>query len=881
MVVLDEDFGTGLTLVEGNGGVRLSPVSVPEHAPRDWRSQCERERARADAAEARAEELRWAEVASRSDAGSWKSRFKACRHRLSEAVEETKEARRVARDVPSLQAEVARLETLLSEAGVESNEDSTIEALRKENARLRKALAASKAREGAIGRRRAETRRRRTTLERSPDQKDTIRTLRKEITRLNNEAGRRDKQVLQLNKRLDREQQRTESIRGTAGKLSSESLRLHREVRILGDAEARARSLSDEVFWLRHALEVSKAGKEKLKARLAKLRAAGATLSKLPSDEAAQLRAALRRSRRQKTTIEALRKDNGRLRRTMRKLETRKAALAVQPAKLRAIRKALESELAGLRAVRKTLSKSLSVADADLRRALRRSRRQKATIKSLSRENARLRKGAKTSRNRIETLEVQLERLRATGAVLSRALYGRKSEQQDKPGSEHKRGQQRGAPGHGRTQRPGLDERTEEHNPPPDACVCGRCGQPYAPNGAEESTLVEIEVKAYKRVIRRPRWRRTCECASSPMEVSAPPVPRLFPRTLYGTSFWARFLFEHCACFRPVHRVAAWMSAQGLTVSPGTLADSLKRFVPLLEPLAEAILAHQNKAALRHADETSWRVQELRGEDRSSRAWLWVSVSNDAVSFHIDPSRSAEAAQKLFGDALLDTVIVCDRYSAYKRLARLREGKVTLAFCWSHMRRDFVECAAGQVRLTDWCQGWIERIASIYRLNEARLAHYDPVIKRQTPAFDAAQGALKAALDGLFAEAARELAGLPDPARQGRALRSLLNHREGLSVFVDRPQVPLDNNRAERLLRGPAIGRRLSFGSDSEDGARFTAIMYSVVGTLSMNGIDILSWLDTWLAACAENDRKPPDDLSPWLPWSMSEERRRELMAPA
>ena len=399
-------------------------------------------------------------------------------------------------------------------------------------------------------------------------------------------------------------------------------------------------------------------------------------------------------------------------------------------------------------------------------------RRQKATIKSLSRENARLRKGAKTSRNRIETLEVQLERLRATGAVLSRALYGRKSEQQDKAGlrTQARPAARRARPRPHPAAR--VDERTEEHNPPPDACVCGRCGQPYAPNGAEESTLVEIEVKAYKRVIRRPRWRRTCECASSPMEVSAPPVPRLFPRTLYGTSFWARFLFEHCACFRPVHRVAAWMSAQGLTVSPGTLADSLKRFVPLLEPLAEAILAHQNKAALRHADETSWRVQELRGEDRSSRAWLWVSVSNDAVSFHIDPSRSAEAAQKLFGDALLDTVIVCDRYSAYKRLARLREGKVTLAFCWSHMRRDFVECAAGQVRLTDWCQGWIERIASIYRLNEARLAHYDPVIKRRTPAFDAAQGALKEALDGLVRQA-RPGVGRPCRTRRAscRALR--------------------------------------------------------------------------------------------------------------
>ena len=323
MVVLDEDFGTNLTLVEGNGGVRLSPVSAPEHAPRDWRSQCERERARADAAEARAEELRWAEVAARSDGGSWKSRFKACRRRLSEAVEETKEARRTARDVPSLQAEVARLETLLSEAGIVSAFD-TAGALRKENARRRKALAASKAREGATGPWPAPPRRR-TVLEPSPDQKETVRSLRTELRRLDKEVVRRDKENARLNTRLDQEKERTERIRETAKKLSSESLRLHREVRILGDAEARARSLSDEVFWLRHALEVSKAGKEKLKARLAKLRAAGATLSKLPSDEAAQLRAALRRSRRQKTTMNVLRKQNARLRRTVRKLETRES----------------------------------------------------------------------------------------------------------------------------------------------------------------------------------------------------------------------------------------------------------------------------------------------------------------------------------------------------------------------------------------------------------------------------------------------------------------------------------------------------------------------------------------------------------------------------
>ena len=213
-------------------------------------------------------------------------------------------------------------------------------------------------------------------------------------------------------------------------------------------------------------------------------------------------------------------------------------------------------------------------------------------------------------------------------------------------------------------------------------------------------------------------------------------------------------------------------------------------------------------------------------------------------------------------------------------MARDLDGKVILCFCWVHQRRDFIECAAGHNRLTEWCQSWIERIASIYSLNKARLEHYDPALERQTPEFDAAQGELEKAVDKLFADAEAELAGLSAGSRKAKPLRSLLNHREGLSVFVDNPQVPMDNNAAERAFRRAVIGRRLSFGSDSEDGAKFTAMMYSVVGTLAMNGIDVRRWLEAWLKACAKNGGKPPDDLSPWLPWSMSEERRRKFTAP-
>ena len=768
MAMRDEDFGTALTLTEGDGAIWSSPMSAPPSEPRDWQARAEMERARADAAEAREEELRCAEVAARSDAGLWKSRFKACRQRLSKAEQEIKDLRRAATDVPSLQAEVARLEELLCEARSGSSAFGTIEALRDEVARLEKALA-SKARRGATGPLSRENARLRKALERTGKQKDTIKALRGEVASLTRETRWQDRE----NGRLRREMEWLQSLRATARRLSDEVERLRGELAEYHDQRDIIDSQWRQIDDLRDALEASAMERRELEAELA------------------------------------------------------------------------ECPL--------------------LPEAVRRLREQDETIGSL--------------RTRIETLEEDLAKLRSSRAVLSKALHGRKSEQQKKPGTGRKRGQQRGAPGHGRTPRPKLQEKEERREAPKDARICSCCDKPYVANGERSTSLIEIKVKAHIRRIVRPRYRRGCECASSPLEAIAPPVPRLFPGTLFGTSFWARFLFEHCACLRPLCRVAAWYADQGLAVSPGTLANSLKRFVPLFDPLYEAILAHQNRTTVRHADETGWRVQEYRDTGRSSRAWLWVSVSKDAVYYLIDPSRSAEVARVLFRDTACTVFLICDRYSAYKTLARELAGKVILCFCWAHQRRDFIDCAIGQGTLRHWCEGWIERVAAIYRLNDDRLEHHDPALERQTPAFDAAQRRLGKAVKRLFADAEAELAGLPDNDRRAKPLRSLLNHRDGLCVFVDNPQVPMDNNAGERAVRGPAIGRRLSFGSNSEDGAKFTATMYSVIGTLSMNGIDVLRWLEAWLKACAKNGGQPPDDLSPWLPWTMSEARRRKFTA--
>ena len=548
MAIRDEDLGTDLTLAEGDAGIWSPSQTAPASAPRDWRSLYERQRTRAEAAEARCEDLRRREIESRSRAGSLKSQLDASRNKLRAAEQEIREVRRTAKNAFALQAEVTRLEKLLSEVGVESSKRSTIMSLRKEVARLRAAAPASEARpRGAPGR------------SRNPEEK--IASLREENARLKKQV-RAAKDLESRIKFLDREIDNHRSwLRGS-----------HDHIERL---KARHR---DEIDWLK---------RDKDWLRAAFLRTAderNRTIASLRKQLDRRRVAALRLVEGRERTIVWLRERNDRLRAATVRATDMIVSLRERNAGQRAEARASEAERAALA-------------------------------------------------SRVETLEAQLGKLRASRTVLSKTLFGRKSERQEKPRSGRKRGQQPGSTGHGRTQRPELEERTEERNPPEDARVCSCCGKPYVANGHSSTSVVEIEVRAHTRKVVRPRWRRSCECTSSPLEVTAPPVPRLFDNTPYGISVWVCIFFERFVCFRPLHRVAAWLANMGLPISPGTLADSVKRSVPLFEPVAKAILAHQNKAAVRHADETTWRVQALRDKGRSSRAWLWTSVSADAVYF--------------------------------------------------------------------------------------------------------------------------------------------------------------------------------------------------------------------------------------------------------
>ncbi len=105
--------------------------------------------------------------------------------------------------------------------------------------------------------------------------------------------------------------------------------------------------------------------------------------------------------------------------------------------------------------------------------------------------------------------------------------------------------------------------------------------------------------------------------------------------------------------------------------------------------------------------------------------------------------------------------LICDRHGSYKKMVRdfLKElnKKVTLCFCWAHVRRDFIKCAAGDEQLEQWNEQWIKRIAKMYELNKQRCDHY---VSDNTPEFEGTQTKLKKACDAVFAKAESELSEL-------------------------------------------------------------------------------------------------------------------------
>ncbi len=525
------------------------------------------------------------------------------------------------------------------------------------------------------------------------------------------------------------------------------------------------------------------------------------------------------------------------------------------------------------------------------------------------------------AKSKIEELEQEIVLKDAKIKDLQNRLFGKKSEKgsalksekgahANTPSRRH-RGQQPGSCGHGRTQRSDLPVVHDEIDLPEDEKRCPKCGLPPLRNPAldEHSDEIEVEVRAHIRRYIRPAYTRHpgCTCEDTPAVITAPPPPRLIPRSPYGVSFWVEVILGKYRYGQPTNRTLQDLKDQGFPVSPGTVAGGLQALAPLFEPILEALYCKQMNEHLFHNDETRWEVFVPIEGKVGTRWYLWVTRSPSVVFYCIDPHRSAAVPGAHFAGLQHDKVIiVCDRYSAYKKLARLA-ANILLAFCWAHVRRDFLNAARAFAELEPWALAWTERIGTLYHLNKRRLEQWDPerALTEQCEAFDQHHEELKNTLQRMHDEATRmvasrtagvendesvEIEGPPSTpgaklskraqTKQKKVLQSLLDHWSGLTLFVEHPEVPMDNNRAENTLRTPVTGRKNYYGSASLWSAELAATLFSILQTLGLWGINPRHWLMRYLNACAHNGGKAPRNIDPFLPWMMGEARRAELTRP-
>jgi transposase len=329
----------------------------------------------------------------------------------------------------------------------------------------------------------------------------------------------------------------------------------------------------------------------------------------------------------------------------------------------------------------------------------------------------------------------------------------------------------------------------------------------------------------------------------------------------------------------------------GLPISPGTIAGGLKSLKKLFQPVYDALYEQQMTEDRFHNDDSSWKVFESVEGKVGNRWWLWVIRSASVVFFKIAPGRGANVVVGHFNNTEQKKIIViCDRYSAYKSLAR-QLTFITLAFCWAHVRRDFLDAARKYPELERWALDWVKKIGDLYHINNKRLKGFDPkrtVLPWQSVAFQKEHDKLVSQIDNMAEE--RDLAIVKyDPKEVNstlltevkfKVLVSLKNHWEGLTVFVGHPEVPMDNNNGERSIRNPVTGRKNFYGSGSLWSSELAAMMFSIFQTLVLCGLNCHHWLRLYLTACAENNGNPPVDLSPFLPWQMDKARRQQLAKP-
>jgi transposase len=372
--------------------------------------------------------------------------------------------------------------------------------------------------------------------------------------------------------------------------------------------------------------------------------------------------------------------------------------------------------------------------------------------------------------------------------------------------------------------------------------TCSCCGGLKHRIGEDVSERLDVIPAQLKVIVtRRPKY----ACAACAGEVVQAPAPeRLIENGIPTEALIAHVLVAKYADHTPLYRQAQIYARQGITLDRSTLADWVGRAAFALRPVHARLLERLKQSSKLFADETTAPVLDPgRGHTKKGQLWAyarderpWNGTAPPGVAYVYAPDRKhVRPAEHLAG---FSGTLQVDGYGAYAALAEA--GDVALAFCWSHVRRQFYE-----IQVTTPAPIAAEalvRIAALYAV-EADIRGRSADDRKQ-----ARQQRSKPLIDALRLWLEAKLAAVSAKATIADAIRYALSRWDGLTRFLHDGRIEIDSNVVERSIRPIALGRKNHLFAGSDGGGEHWAVIASLIETCKMNDIDPQAYLRDVLA---------------------------------
>jgi transposase len=447
-------------------------------------------------------------------------------------------------------------------------------------------------------------------------------------------------------------------------------------------------------------------------------------------------------------------------------------------------------------------------------------------------------------------LAFRLEQLEQQLALRNKKLFGDSSEKRSgeaEPNAEQKAARK----GHGPREQPELPIVEEIHKLDAADQACPKCGGQlleWAGQFEESEETDFVERRFFVRKHKRQKYR--CKCGGC-IE-TALGAPKLTAGGRYSVEFAVHVAVSKYLDHLPLERQVRIMGRQGLRIDSQTLWDQIEALCRHLKPAYEALQDYVLSHPVIGADETHWKLMGKKGaDDREAKRWqVWALAAPDAVSYAFEDSRSMTAAERVLGK--YQGIVMADGYATYQGLQK-EGGAFTLAHCWAHVRRKFVEIEEFFPAEATAALDLIGELYAVEKLCPAGPAGDE--LRHQLRA-ERSREIIRRLQTWALSVRALPMSGL------GKAIAYMSGLWPGLTRFLDDPTIPLDNNATERALRGIVVGRKNHYGSRSRRGTEVAALLYSLCESAKLNGIDPANYLSAATSCALRGERIPlPHEL--------------------